>query len=187
MTCCAAGACSPTHLPGPDGLPGGYPVTIDADKVTVRLPPFFTVAQATEANQRWAWRDGVQLSPGRLTFAPRIACLLAACFPMSRRDSRSATSLRSPQRSAACGPLSGHSPTAGRPRKQKGTEAMPSHPTVRNALYRYYDRIRAAASRLSMAGGPPGDFFQPGWELPDPDGQLAEFFAVSALSGGPLT
>lgn len=64
---------------------------------------------------------------------------------------------------------------------------MPRHPTVWNALFRYYDRIRAAASRLSTADGPPGDFFQPGWELPDPDGQLAEFFAVSALSGGPLT
>ena len=70
-----------THLPGPDGLPGGYPVTIGADKVDLRLPPFVTVAQATEANQRWAWLDGVQLSAGQLTFAPRTACLLAGLLP----------------------------------------------------------------------------------------------------------
>ena len=64
---------------------------------------------------------------------------------------------------------------------------MRTHPTVPNALSRYYDRIRAAAGRLSSAASPPGDFFQPGWELPEPTRQLDEFFAVSALSGGPLS
>jgi hypothetical protein len=63
---------------------------------------------------------------------------------------------------------------------------MATHPTVPNALSRYYDRIRAAAGHLS-ATRPPGNFFQPGWELPEPTGTLEEFFAVSTLSGGPLS
>lgn len=70
-----------THLPGPDGLPGGYPVEISADGAALRLPPFITAAQAAETNQRWAWLDGIQMRAGRLVFAPWAGHRLADLLP----------------------------------------------------------------------------------------------------------
>lgn len=48
-----------TNLPGPGGLPGGYPVRVRGGRVELRLPPGLTRAEAVAHNQRWALADGV--------------------------------------------------------------------------------------------------------------------------------
>ncbi|GGN44838.1 potassium transporter TrkA [Streptomyces fuscichromogenes] len=70
-----------THLPGPAGLPGGYPVTISADRVSLRLPAFIADADAVAANQRWAVLDGVKIDEGKVHFSPATADRLIAHLP----------------------------------------------------------------------------------------------------------
>jgi hypothetical protein len=48
-----------THLPGPGGLPGGYPVTVVDGAVSVDLPPGWTLEEAVAWNQARAGEDGV--------------------------------------------------------------------------------------------------------------------------------
>jgi hypothetical protein len=70
-----------THLPGPAGRPGGYPVTVSPSGVALRLPPGVTEAEATAANQRWATLDGVVVDGGRVTFGPAVVALLPPHVP----------------------------------------------------------------------------------------------------------
>ncbi len=49
-----------THVPGPNGLPGGYPVVIQGGKVEIALPQNCTIAEAIELNRRGAIEDGVE-------------------------------------------------------------------------------------------------------------------------------
>jgi hypothetical protein len=58
-----------TSLPGPNGLPGGYPVLVRGGRVELRLPPGLTQAQAVAHNQRWALVDGVVVDGQRVRFS----------------------------------------------------------------------------------------------------------------------
>ncbi|HET8683532.1 MAG TPA: potassium transporter TrkA [Micromonosporaceae bacterium] len=85
-----AGAEVATHVPGPQGRPGGYPVLIGPGRVALRLPAGVTEAEATAANQRWAALDGVAVDAGRVVFGPaaeehlrRLAPDLAGGFPLA--------------------------------------------------------------------------------------------------------
>ena len=69
------------QLPGPLGLPGGYPVRIDAGTLTLRLPEAFTQADAIAFNQRAALHDGVVVADGRVTFSPAVSAELASELP----------------------------------------------------------------------------------------------------------
>ena len=48
-----------THAPGPNGLPGGYPVTVNFDKVSVVLPDDITLEKAIEINNDCQRFDGI--------------------------------------------------------------------------------------------------------------------------------
>ncbi|MEV6410706.1 hypothetical protein [Kribbella sp. NPDC051718] len=71
-----------TNLPGPNGLPGGYPVRIASGKVSLDLPPGLTPAAAIAANRRWAARSGVVLEDGRVSFGEEIRTLFGEQLPM---------------------------------------------------------------------------------------------------------
>ncbi|SRR5216683_427034 len=53
-----------THLPGPQGLPGGYPVRIADHRVELLLPPGITLDDAVAWNQQMAEYDGVVVTAG---------------------------------------------------------------------------------------------------------------------------
>ncbi|MGW6982602.1 hypothetical protein ACWGE1_24735 [Streptomyces sp. NPDC054932] len=55
------------HLPGPNGLPGGYPVTVDHRGVRLRLPPGLTREQAVAWNVRRSELDGSVVDPDGTT------------------------------------------------------------------------------------------------------------------------
>ncbi|MGW0824822.1 hypothetical protein [Streptomyces sp. NPDC002845] len=57
------------NLPGPSGLPGGYPVWISSGRIHLDLPSATSRERAVELNQRWAVLDGVQVRPdGEIRF-----------------------------------------------------------------------------------------------------------------------
>ncbi|NUP18717.1 MAG: potassium transporter TrkA [Streptomyces sp.] len=57
------------NLPGPSGLPGGYPVRISSGRIRLDLPSGMSRERAVELNQRWAVLDGVQIRPdGEIRF-----------------------------------------------------------------------------------------------------------------------
>lgn len=68
-------------LPGPLGLPGGYPVRVDGGTLSLRLPAMLTKAEAVAFNQRAALADGVVVADGRLTFSPAVTAALAGYLP----------------------------------------------------------------------------------------------------------
>ncbi|MEU7003418.1 hypothetical protein [Nonomuraea sp. NPDC046570] len=79
-----------TSLPGPLGLPGGYPVRLTGGRVETRLPPELSRAEAVAFNQRAALRDGVAVDGDHVVFGPAarteldpLAPDLAAGFPVS--------------------------------------------------------------------------------------------------------
>jgi hypothetical protein len=49
-----------THAPGPNGLPGGYPVQVSAQGVKVVLPAGLTLEEAVEINQAGLPFDGIE-------------------------------------------------------------------------------------------------------------------------------
>lgn len=51
------------NLPGPAGLPGGYPVRIRSGRIHLDLPRGMSRERAVALNQRWAVSDGVQVRP----------------------------------------------------------------------------------------------------------------------------
>lgn len=66
-----------TSLPGPLGLPGGYPVRLRGAELELRLPPGWDRAAAVAWNQRMADRDGVRVDGDRVVLAPAAADALA--------------------------------------------------------------------------------------------------------------
>jgi hypothetical protein len=72
-----AGTETHTSLPGPLGLPGGYPVRLRGAELTLRLPPGLDRAAAVAWNQRMADRDGVRVDGDRVVLAPAAAEALA--------------------------------------------------------------------------------------------------------------
>ncbi|HEU5376239.1 MAG TPA: hypothetical protein VFV38_12410 [Ktedonobacteraceae bacterium] len=49
-----------THVPGPHGLPGGYPVQVDARGVKVALPPDLSLEAAKKINEAGLCLDGIE-------------------------------------------------------------------------------------------------------------------------------
>jgi hypothetical protein len=52
-----------THVPGPSGLPGGYPVRIAGARMELNLPPGLSESKAIEWNEKIAVADGVKIFP----------------------------------------------------------------------------------------------------------------------------
>lgn len=75
------GADLDTHVPGPAGLPGGYPVRVTGDRIELRLPPGVDAADAVAWNQRMSLDDGVQVADGRVCFPPRAQEYLRPHLP----------------------------------------------------------------------------------------------------------
>ncbi|OXY87754.1 saccharopine dehydrogenase NADP-binding domain-containing protein [Streptomyces diastatochromogenes] len=69
-------------LPGPLGLPGGYPVRITGGRIGLDLPPGLTQDEAVAWQTRMAAHDGVTVRPsGEVRFGPRAHQALAARLP----------------------------------------------------------------------------------------------------------
>jgi hypothetical protein len=49
-----------THVPGPNGLPGGYPAEVHAQGVDVKLPPDITLETAEQTNKAGLRLDGIE-------------------------------------------------------------------------------------------------------------------------------
>ncbi|HEU5383631.1 MAG TPA: hypothetical protein VFV38_50165 [Ktedonobacteraceae bacterium] len=49
-----------THAPGPDGLPGGYPVCVHARRVELALPPGLCLEKAKQINEAGLHLDGIE-------------------------------------------------------------------------------------------------------------------------------
>jgi len=81
LTAVLAGERVAASLPGPLGLPGGYPVVIDRGRVRLALPPQLPVPAAVSWNEQAARRDGVLVGAGRATFAPAAANALRPHLP----------------------------------------------------------------------------------------------------------
>jgi hypothetical protein len=59
------------HVPGPNGRPGGYPVQVDADGVTLDLPKGVSEADAIRWNEQFEDADGVSVKNGRIVYSQR--------------------------------------------------------------------------------------------------------------------
>lgn len=70
-----------THLPGPRGLPGGYPVHVDGTTITLRLPDGLAELDARRLNQAWAPLDGVYEEDGWIRFTAPVAERIAEHLP----------------------------------------------------------------------------------------------------------
>jgi hypothetical protein len=71
-----------TNLPGPTGLPGGYPVRIEGSTISLRLPEPIGRDEAVAWNQEFAAADGATVEPaGRVRFSPRVEEALSVHLP----------------------------------------------------------------------------------------------------------
>ncbi|MEU8262976.1 potassium transporter TrkA [Micromonospora sp. NPDC048999] len=68
-------------LPGPLGLPGGYPVRLSGGRAELRLPPEVSAAQAVAWNTVAGHRDGVEVSDGHVRYPERARAALSAYQP----------------------------------------------------------------------------------------------------------
>ncbi|MFC4857838.1 hypothetical protein [Actinophytocola glycyrrhizae] len=121
LTALLAGTPLDTHLPGPHGRPGGYPVRLHGTDLTLRLPPGLGEPQVVAFNERAAMADGVTVDRatgggGRVRFGPAaaeelagLAPDLAAGFPVGDLDSATAElgALRDRLRAEPAGRLQG--------------------------------------------------------------------------------
>lgn len=69
-----------THVTSPDGRPGGYPATVGAGAITLRLPDGLDPATAIEINERAARWDGID----RIEDDGTVAYTDEACLAMER-------------------------------------------------------------------------------------------------------
>jgi hypothetical protein len=60
-----------TSLPGPAGLPGGYPVRVTRDACHLALPPGLTRTDAVAWNQQHAAAEGIRVAHGRIELTGR--------------------------------------------------------------------------------------------------------------------
>lgn len=70
-----------THLPGPLGLPGGYPVRLQDRTVRLRLPDGVTLDNAIALQQAWSRHDGAMVTGGRVTLGEPAAAALGPHLP----------------------------------------------------------------------------------------------------------
>jgi hypothetical protein len=66
------------HVPGPSGLPGGYPAKVSRSGVNVALPPDLTLEEAIDINQRSHPFDGIERiqSDGSVIFTTETAQIM---------------------------------------------------------------------------------------------------------------
>jgi hypothetical protein len=64
------------HVPGPRGLPGGYPVQVDAGGVTLDLPKGISESDAVSWNEQFEDADGVSVKDGRIVYSQRAQNIL---------------------------------------------------------------------------------------------------------------
>src|SRR5262249_17236454 len=76
-----AGQAVATNLPGPLGLPGGYPVRVQDGVLALDLPAGLTYDEAVAANRRAGERDGIDLVDGYLRFPGAAAAELGRYAP----------------------------------------------------------------------------------------------------------
>lgn len=69
------------HVPGPNGIGGGYPVVVDHGGVRLDLPACITAEEAIAWNQQFEEEDGVFVRNGCVTYADRVRELLAEHSP----------------------------------------------------------------------------------------------------------
>ena len=78
----AAGTQAVAHVPGPLGLPGGYPVRWDGTALTLDLPPGLTREEAVAWNRGFEERNGLLVAPdGAATFTGLLRDRLRALSP----------------------------------------------------------------------------------------------------------
>lgn len=65
-----------THLPGPNGLPGGYPVRINDQEITINLPEQISLENTIIWNQECALLDGIKVEKNTMAFKPEAAAIL---------------------------------------------------------------------------------------------------------------
>lgn len=69
------------HVPGPNGIGGGYPVQVSQGSVGMDLPKGIDMAQAIAWNSQFEEADGVFVRDGRAIYADRVRDLLARHSP----------------------------------------------------------------------------------------------------------
>lgn len=71
-----------THVPGPQGLPGGYPVRVNAQGVEVLLSPNLTLEAAVQINEAGLIFDGIEHieSDGTVVFTTQHMAFLKQLF-----------------------------------------------------------------------------------------------------------
>jgi hypothetical protein len=78
----ARGASFAANLPGPLGLPGGYPVQIGDSTISLRLPEELSREEAIAWNQEFAARDGATVEGASwVRFSPRVEEALMPHLP----------------------------------------------------------------------------------------------------------
>lgn len=73
------------HVPGPSGLPGGYPVTISASGATLDLPTELSKDDAIAINERCQRADGIDAiaSDGTVTYTDREMAIMQSMLGYS--------------------------------------------------------------------------------------------------------
>lgn len=81
------------HLPGPNGLPGGYPVRLSSGVLKLALPSSLSAQEAIAWNQAFEERNGVVVAHGRVRYTgalhqalSRVSRDLAAGFAMNEYE-----------------------------------------------------------------------------------------------------
>ena len=71
-----------THVPGPFGLPGGYPVHVVGTRMELNLPVDLSECEAIAWNERIAVADGVKIfSNGNVEFGEETKLAFRQCLP----------------------------------------------------------------------------------------------------------
>ena len=76
-----SGEATHTSVPGPLGLPGGYPVLVQDGQIRLNLPAGVSQAQAVDWNTRAGERDGITIGDGRVGYTPWAARELGRHLP----------------------------------------------------------------------------------------------------------
>lgn len=81
------------HVPGPDGLPGGYPVQVNTASVALDLPKAISRDEAIAWNRQFETADGVSVVDGRVVYSDNARSLIgrysadiAAGFPVEELE-----------------------------------------------------------------------------------------------------
>jgi hypothetical protein len=75
------------HAPGPNGLPGGYPIKINADGVEIFLPEGLSLETAVQINEEGNRLDGIETiqADGTVVVTEKSASIMKSLLGFSRR------------------------------------------------------------------------------------------------------